>query len=87
MVDHTVKAYGKELDALGRSIVEMGGIAEKMVVDTMDALANADARLAHQVVTTDPQLDALQRKIERPKTTRGGRFARNHRCDPRRRRP
>ena len=64
MVDHTVKTYGKELDALGRSIVEMGGIAEKMVVDAMDALANADATLAHQVVTTDPQLDALQRKIE-----------------------
>ena len=64
MVDHTVKAYGKELDALGRRIVKMGGIAEKMVVDAMDALANADATLAHQVVTTDPQLDALQRKIE-----------------------
>jgi phosphate transport system protein len=64
MVDHTVKAYDKELDALGRRIVEMGGIAEKMVVDAMDALANAYATLAHQVVTTDPQLDALQRKIE-----------------------
>src|SRR5580704_9606532 len=64
MVDHTVKTYGKELDALGRRIVEMGGIAEKMVVDAMDALADADATLAHQVVTTDPQLDALQRKIE-----------------------
>ena len=56
MVDHTVKAYDKELDSLGRRIVEMGGIAEKMVVDAMDALADADATLAHQVVTTDPQL-------------------------------
>ncbi len=64
MVDHTVKAYDKELDALGRRLVEMGGIAEKMVVHAMDALANADATLAHQVVTTDPQLDALQREIE-----------------------
>ena len=64
MVDHTVKAYDKELDALGRRIVEMGGIAEKMVVDAMDALANADATLAHQVVATDPRLDALQREIE-----------------------
>src|SRR6202166_5065771 len=64
MVDHTVKAYDKELDALARRIVEMGGIAEKMVVDAMDALANADATLAHQVVATDPRLDALQREIE-----------------------
>ena len=64
MVDHTVKAYDKELDALARRIVEMGGIAEKMVVDAMDALANADATLAYQVVATDPRLDALQREIE-----------------------
>src|SRR5271163_1944244 len=55
MVDHTVRAYDKELDALARRIVEMGGIAEKMVVDAMDALANAGATLAHQVVTTDPR--------------------------------
>ena len=64
MVDHTVKAYDKELDALGRRIAEMGGIAEKMVIDAMDALANADTVLAHQIVATDLRLDALQREIE-----------------------
>jgi phosphate transport system protein len=64
MVDHTVKAYDKELDALGRRIAEMGGIAEKMVIEAMDALANADTVLAHQVVATDLRLDALQREIE-----------------------
>jgi phosphate transport system protein len=42
----------------------MGGIAEKMVIDAMDALANADSTLAHQVVVTDPRLDVLQREIE-----------------------
>ena len=64
MVDHTVKAYDRELDTLERRIAEMGGIAEKMVIDAMDALANADTGLAHQVVATDPRLDALQREIE-----------------------
>ena len=64
MVDHTVKAYDKELSALERRIAEMGGIAEKMVIDAMDALAGADATLAQQVVATDPRLDALQRDIE-----------------------
>jgi phosphate transport system protein len=64
MVDHTVKSYDKELEALERRIAEMGGIAEKMVIDAMDALATADVALAHQVVTTDPRLDALQREIE-----------------------
>ena len=64
MVDHTVRAYDKELGSLERSIAEMGGIAEKMVIEAMDALANADMALAQQVIATDPRLDALQREIE-----------------------
>ena len=64
MIEHTLKAFDKELDAIERRIAEMGGIAEKMVIDAMDALANADTTLAHQVVATDPRLDALQREIE-----------------------
>ncbi len=64
MVDHTVRSYDKDLDTLERRIAEMGGIAEKMVIDAMDALSQADMTLAHQVVATDPRLDALQREIE-----------------------
>jgi len=64
VVEHTVKSYDKELDMLERRIAEMGGIAEKMVIDAMDALANADSVLAHRVIATDPRLDALQREIE-----------------------
>ena len=64
MVEHTVRSYDKELETLERRIAEMGGIAEKMVVDAMDALSQADVQLAHQVVATDPRLDALQREIE-----------------------
>ena len=64
MADHTVRAYDKELDALGLRIAEMGGIAEKMVIDAMDALGTVDAALAQRVVTADPRLDALQRDIE-----------------------
>ena len=61
---HTVRAYDKDLDLLERRIAEMGGIAEKMVIDAVDALAAGDAALAHQVVTTDARLDLLQRAIE-----------------------
>ena len=64
MADHTVRAYDKDLDALGLRIAEMGGIAEKMVVDAMDALGTVDAALAQQVVATDTRLDVLQREIE-----------------------
>jgi phosphate transport system protein len=64
MSEHIVRAYDKELDDLGRRIAEMGGIAEKMIVEAMDALGNVDLDLAQQVIATDPRLDALQREIE-----------------------
>ena len=86
MIDHTVKSYDKELETLERHIAEMGGIAEKMVVDAMDALSSADVTLAQQVVATDPRLDALQRADRggggpdhRATATDGGGLARNHR--------
>ena len=64
MHDHTVKAYDRELDTIERLIAEMGGIAEKMVVEAMDALASADTALANQIVSTDSRLDVMQREIE-----------------------
>jgi len=64
VTEHTVKSYDRELDQLERLIAEMGGIAEKMVIEAVDALANADTVLAHQVVATDSRLDALQREVE-----------------------
>jgi phosphate transport system protein len=61
---HTVRAYDKDLDLLERRIAEMGGIAEKMVIDAVDALGVGDSTLAQQVVATDTRLDMLQREIE-----------------------
>ncbi|MFN3891643.1 MAG: phosphate signaling complex protein PhoU [Beijerinckiaceae bacterium] len=64
MTDHTVKAYDEELDLIGANIAEMGGIAERMLVDAMDALSKLDIELAKRVVNSDPRLDTLQREIE-----------------------
>ena len=64
MSEHIVKAYDRDLEALGRRIAEMGGIAEKMLAEAMDALASFDVDLAQKVVDVDPRLDALQREIE-----------------------
>jgi phosphate transport system protein len=64
MSDHTVKAYDAELHLIGGKIAEMGGVAEKMLVDAMDALAGLDVELAHRVLMSDPRLDNLQREIE-----------------------
>jgi len=64
MSEHTVTAYDKELEVLGRKIAEMGGIAEKMLSDAMDGLSNLDLELAERTVASDPRLDILQRDIE-----------------------
>ena len=42
MADHTVTAYDEELQALAKYIAEMGGIAEGMIVDALQALLSAD---------------------------------------------
>jgi phosphate transport system protein len=42
----------------------MGGIAEKMVADAIQALVKRDATLAQSVIATDTQLDVLQREVE-----------------------
>ena len=62
-MDHIVRSYDKELESLERRIAEMGGIAEKMVIDAMDALASGDSALAHQVIATDPRLERFARAL------------------------
>jgi phosphate transport system protein len=64
MSEHTVRAYDKELETLGQKIAEMGGIAEKMLSDAMDALSDFDTKLAQETINSDPRLDLLQREIE-----------------------
>jgi phosphate transport system protein len=64
MSEHIVSSYDRDLEVLGRRIAEMGGVAEKMLAEAMDALASFDMELAHRVVATDTRLDALQREIE-----------------------
>src|SRR5215469_4666501 len=64
MTDHTLKAFDTDLQDLARMVAEMGGLAEKQVAESVDALAKRDSTLAQRVVTADANLDALQREIE-----------------------
>ncbi|MFD2677224.1 phosphate signaling complex protein PhoU [Camelimonas lactis] len=64
MAEHIVSAYDAELAALRNRVVEMGGIAEKMLDDATRALVRRDAELAQSVINTDARLDNLQREIE-----------------------
>jgi phosphate transport system protein len=64
LTDHIVKAFDVDLEDLRRSIVEMGGIAEKMLAEATQALVGRDVALAQIVIPADARLDALQREIE-----------------------
>src|SRR5207237_6781925 len=61
---HTAKAFDVDLQDLARMVAEMGGLAEKQIADSIDALAKRDGRLAQRVAALDPTVDALQREIE-----------------------
>ena len=64
MSEHIVGSYDIELQDLRRRIAEMGGIAEKMLVDSIHALVRRDTPLAQAVIAADNRLDILQREVE-----------------------
>jgi phosphate transport system protein len=64
MTEHTVTAFDSELNELQAMIAEMGGIAEKMQAEAIDALSRQDSRLAQSIILQDQRLDALQREVE-----------------------
>ncbi|MBF9234897.1 phosphate signaling complex protein PhoU [Microvirga alba] len=64
MAEHIVSSYDTDLQDLRRRISEMGGIAEKMLVDSIAALVRRDMPLAQNVIASDMRLDVLQREVE-----------------------
>jgi phosphate transport system protein len=64
MSEHIVSSYDVDLQNLRRRIAEMGGIAEKMMADAIQALVKRDIPLAQTVIAVDTQLDILQREVE-----------------------
>src|SRR5918995_1101659 len=64
MSEHTAKAFDVDLQELNKNVAQMGGLAEKAIADSVDALVRLDTTLAEHVVLVDHSIDALQREIE-----------------------
>ena len=64
MNQHTVKAYGDELNQLTAEVARMGGLAEAQVADAVESVARRDIALARAVVDRDSKLDAMHRDID-----------------------
>src|SRR6187397_2217845 len=62
--EHTAKAFDSDLQELTRLVAEMGGLAERMIVESVDALIRRDVALGKRVVAADAEIDSLQRLIE-----------------------
>jgi len=54
----------RELRLLAGEIAEMGGLAERLVMDSVMALTRIDPQRARAVIATDQRLDAMQRHVE-----------------------
>ena len=62
--EHTAKAFDGDLQELTRLVAEMGGLVERMIVDSVDALIRRDVALGKRVVAADVEIDRLQHMIE-----------------------
>jgi phosphate transport system protein len=63
-VDHTAKAFDTDLQDIMRMVAEMGGLAERQLTDSVQALVDHDLELAERSISIDPAIDALQHEIE-----------------------
>jgi phosphate transport system protein len=64
MSEHTAKGFDIDLQELTRMVAEMGGLAEKQIADSIDALARRDSISAQRIVAADPRIDGMQHEIE-----------------------
>jgi phosphate transport system protein len=62
--EHTAKAFDSDLQELTRLVAEMGGLVERMITESVDALIRRDIVLGKRVVAADADIDRLQHLIE-----------------------
>ena len=62
--EHIVRSYEEELTHLNNKIARMGGLVEKVLGQSFDALERRDPELAVATINEDEEIDALERQIE-----------------------
>lgn len=61
---HISRQFNNELDAIKKHLSEMGGMAHRQVMDAVQALVDADAFKAEQVVAADRQVNSMEVSID-----------------------
>ncbi len=65
MTEHTVRSFSADLEDLSGDLARMGGLAEDMLSDAIQAISTRDLALADTVDARDPQVDSLQVEAEK----------------------
>lgn len=66
---HIVTAFDDDLIAIQAKISEMGGLAEEILNNALEALKTRDADLARAAIERDKKLDALELELDELATT------------------
>ena len=61
---HISQRFNDDLEEIRTHILNMGGMVEKQVVDSVNALVDADSGLAMQVISTEKQINGFERQID-----------------------
>lgn len=61
--EHTVSAFGEDLQKLTDLIVRMGGLAEAQLATALQAMSRRDSELAGRVITSDRRIDEMEQEI------------------------
>ena len=62
--EHTYKQYDAELESVRAKVLQMGGLVEQQIVNALDALVNANAQLADDVISNDHRINALEVQVD-----------------------
>ncbi len=63
-VEHIFKQYDAELEAVRAKVLEMGGLVEHQIINALEALVKADAKLAKEVMDNDHRVNELEVQID-----------------------
>jgi phosphate transport system protein len=64
VTEHTARIFDSDLIKLTQLVAQMGGLAQKQVTDSIEALARHDIAMARCVIELDASVDELQHQIE-----------------------
>ncbi len=62
--EHTYKQYDAELESVRAKVLQMGGLVEQQVANSLEALVNSDIKLADEVISNDHRVNALEVSID-----------------------